>query len=99
MGSNRVLNKGLKEIQSTLKRSEGGRPVLTVSYRGKGWDAAIHRALRQHGFSDEERRDGDRPARGNLKVKFGATLFPPLIPLGKSVAPAEKEGRYGGMYQ
>ena len=48
-----VLNdRTQNRVGSTLERSESGRLVLTVSYRGKGWDRAIQRAMHEHGFVD-----------------------------------------------
>ena len=54
MGANRVQNRRLNRLQSRLDRSQTGRLVLTVSYRGKDWDAAIQQAIMDYGLGDCE---------------------------------------------
>jgi hypothetical protein len=49
MGNKRSSIAGPK---SGIDRSRSGRLVLTVHYAGKEWDAAIQKAMREHGFSD-----------------------------------------------
>jgi uncharacterized membrane protein YfhO len=48
----RLIYKTKNGVKSTLERSRTGRLVLTVSYSGNGWDAAIEQAIRQHGMGE-----------------------------------------------